>query len=506
MTAMTDEKISLNYIKILAYVSVLAAGFGVVIYFFKQPTAALFDLLNDGKAIFHSSVPVHFLYGSIHKTYETVIKDILLSIISIKIYDVASYDGLLIFKAIISTFFIIFTIRWINPAIGSYKKIFLRGLFFFLVCHIFMDINHLAAGAILMVILKYYVYVESPNEKKAYFYLAFILLSYLLALTDARFYFVGLLIFIIGAYPMTRLIKGVSLWPILTLIASVVTSCLNPFGHKLLLYPFMSIRAWLYDDVFTSFIPSKILSLQGIFIVFLVVMLKTLLRYNDADKSLFSKVMISLFGVLLLLLSKDLLWLSTILSFPLMLDYFYILEGIWPEQTLKSVQKGNGTVDSSMKKAQHDKSMNLLCTVFLCILPALIYMTILALRFDAYYYKDTAYFPIACSGFLSSEGRKLQVLTDEKTGSFVRFLGNDTYFDDRYELYTRHFCESHEVLPEYISFESDPDFDINGFIEKYAFDYMVLSSDSRPFMYLKGSSKYTEVYKGIGYSVFERVR
>ena len=497
----SDKSTASGYFKKAVYVFFALSALWAIISLFKRPTAALFDLLNDAKITNayrpgSATAPLYFMQNTVHKSAEYVIKDLFLSDVSGMIYNLASYKGLFVFKTLLCAFFIFLAVKYIHPATGFLKKILFMSIILISSQGMFMDINYVSSAIILLIILKLYAFVDVSDCNKLMFQLSFIVYAVFLTFLDARFFIIALMIYVFGSYPVSRLIRGVSLAPVLTLIVAIILSCAGPYRYKAPFYSLYSIKAWLYDSRHTPFTPSSILSLQGIFLFFVIICVMILIKYSTDDHSLYSKILISFMGCILLFVSKELLWLSVLLCYPLLNDFFLLLEGIYPESEIfKSVQKGNE--DKKKVPGKHVRN------IIFCLLPAAAYACFLIFRFDTFYLDDSVYMPSAGVTHVVSNGTSPRVLTDAKTGSFVSFSGCDVYFDDRYELYMRPLNNSRNILSEYIEFETNPDVYTEELQSIYDFDYALLSSDSYPYMYLKGSPLYTEVFAGNGYSVFK---
>ena len=90
--------------------------------------------------------------------------------------------------------------------------------------------------------------------------------------------------------------------------------------------------------------------------------------------------------------------------------------------------------------------------------------------------------------------KDIRLYTDYHNGSYVEFYGYKPYIDTRAEVYLKMNNKKEDILVEYFNI-LEGDIDLDKFLDKYNFDYLIVSKTDNLYNHLKKDTNYEVVFK-----------
>lgn len=97
--------------------------------------------------------------------------------------------------------------------------------------------------------------------------------------------------------------------------------------------------------------------------------------------------------------------------------------------------------------------------------------------------------------------KDIKIYVDYHNGSYIEFDGYKPYIDSRAEVYLKKNNKKEDILDEYYKLLIGK-LDMDKFIDKYKFDYVLVNKIERFYDYMKTSDEYELVYKGENKNTF----
>ena len=108
--------------------------------------------------------------------------------------------------------------------------------------------------------------------------------------------------------------------------------------------------------------------------------------------------------------------------------------------------------------------------------------------------------------FQDNVKKDVKIYTNYNTGGYLEYLGYRCYLDSRAEVFLKANNKKEDILEEYYKLQTN-DLNIDSFLKKYNFDYLVVSKKDVLFYHMDNKN-YKEVYqvisKDINYKIYKK--
>lgn len=452
---------------------ILFIGLFVCIYVScRKLNTDIFFIINNGRYIVENKgfFPTT-LFSTIHEDFYTIIQQPLWSTVLYLLFRNLGIASLPVFFSVfpfISLFLLLKIFKYGSP----FKRACLSSFILILICLAFT--GRPSSFSVTNILFNFYILEgikdKVLSERKALFLLPSLLLE---LLCHASFF--PILIFIQLSYMAGLHLKDRVLrfkYVLISIFLSVVFGVCSPYGIKLPLYSFYSYGSASYGNLIAELKRPSILSTYTLVIIIAALLILWQLINRHADG-----VLLTFFGICALLLHVRNLYLLGVLLVPL----------------LRSL---------SAYDTEDVKGSRLTIRFFVPIAVTIFYAFYVSTFFIRYAVADGPLTPASACSYILENDRSSRVYSDFNMGAYLEFCGMDSYIDARPELYFKKINGKEDVYLEFVELSLLDNFDYNGFIDKYRFEYMITADSTKLKMFLDYRKGYEKILEGNGYSLY----
>ena len=484
-----------NWIFILIW---LLSGFflfcGILKVYFDDD---IYHMLSAGKAIAQYGILREDIFF-LDEGHKITIQQWLYDLVVYHIYDHFGKIGILIFTLIMTVLFIFFAVK-ILKFYGVDIRLGLTSVI--LICILSFDVFSIRPGLLTMVLLLTQMYLCEKHKKTGK--LIYLLFIPFLTLLEINFHsalwiahYVFLLPYIVSI--PTKIRKHIKLED-------------NHISIKKLALPIAGMTASLFINPYL---------LDGILILINQKEIKSL-----GIKELVSPALYSKFGIVLILALMITALLYGKTKIHSSNAFMFLGTSILMLLNLRNIQQFSiglvailcdllcfidfDKVRNTIHRSR--KLIKILCTV----LTISIIITYAINKPLTSYFKDEPSdndsTPVLAVEYLNEHATKTsRIFTDFNGGAYISWNGYKIYFCSRTEAYCKNVNGGYDLIDEYKSiyynYETDPTETYTNFLQKYNFDYLVVSTGNRMYTYLVTNDQYETVVYGNGYAVFKTTK
>lgn len=455
---------------------VLFIGLFVCIYVaFRKMNSDLFFILNNGKYICESgNLFPTTLFSTIHEGFYTVIQQPLWSVVTYLLFSAFGIGAIPVFSALfvfISAYLLFMLFKGADPFIRCCLTTFIL----IIICMAFT--GRPSTFSITNILFSFFI-LEGIKEDTLPDRTALILLPFSLLELLCHASFFPILIFAKLSYLVASRFKDTIYkyrFLLMEVCLSLILGFMTPYREKLPLYSLYSYAAASYGNLIAELKRPSILSTYSIIIVIALALLAVQAAKGHADG-----VLLTVFGICSLLLHIRNLYLLGVFMVPML-------------KSLCCRRDESDQLSYGSRRFKMRFFIPLAFVIFYIAYAQDIYMN--------YAIKDCCLSPVIACDYLKDE-KDVKIYSDFNMGAFLEFNGFNSYIDARPELYSKRINGKEDIYNEFIELSLLDNFDYNGFINKYGFEYLLTEDGSKLSFYLNYRKGYEKILTGNGYSLY----
>lgn len=440
-------------------------------------------LINTGKHIINNGIP-HIEPFTIHTNLNFIAQQWLTDIIFYLIYDKFSVYGMLLLLTLLNIFIILISYKMaLLVSDGKVKTSVLTILLFECIFIITFFTTRPQIFDTLFLSLELYL-LELYIKKKKKTHLIGLPIISLLMINFHSSLWLMIFVFLVPYYIEKLFSKDKNEIKVLiiTTILMLICAIFNPYGIESFKYLFNSYGIDIINNLVGEMKAITISSGLPIFIYIAITVYS--FYYNKGKNKL--RYLLLVLGTTYLALNhtKGALFLI-ICSIPVL---SYNFKNLFKEEK-KFIYK--------------EKSINILMIIIAIICLFIYIHNIITIDLEE---KTRTYQYDIGEYFINNVNKDVKVYTDYNTGGYLEYLGYRCYLDSRAEVFLKANNKKEDILKEYYKLQTNQ-LSINFFLEKYNFDYLLVSEKDILFFNLDDKN-YREVYQivseDLNYKIYEK--